>query len=325
MNSSYPQKRRWRPRFSLKLVLIVVTLVSVLMGSFALQWRQARRQQRAAAAFHKAGAVLIYAYDIDDPSTHIMNVDIRPTAQSLPERLLGTDFFADILTVEAYQSRVDDSTLAQLKHLPKLEFLDLSATSVTDKGLLHVRETPELRYLGLDETAVTDKTLETLAGLPYLTILSLSETKVTDRGLEHLGALHSLTIVRLPRTVDGRGLSHLRAPLVELQLPAVSREGWREVIKFPGLRRLVVDGRSLVDKDMQALGSLKELKELHLYDAAQLTDASLHHFQSLGQLEEMIIRSVLITNNGVSDLRRALPKAEIRFQKILVADDAHFP
>ena len=75
-----------------------------------------------------------------------------------------------------------DKHLAYLNRLPKLEFIDLSGTSVGDAGLVHLKVLSHLSNLNLSFTQITDDGLTHLSGLTSLWYLYLDGTEITDAG-----------------------------------------------------------------------------------------------------------------------------------------------
>ncbi len=114
---------------------------------------------------------------------------------------------------------VTDESLAHLKDVPGLVWLNLRGTKVTDAGLAQLAGLKSLTQLHLEKTAITDAGLAHLAGLENLEYLNLYETKVTDAGLEHLKNLKKLKKLYVWQTgVTKEGAAKLKESLAELYI-----------------------------------------------------------------------------------------------------------
>ncbi len=163
-------KRRWF-QFSLRSLLIFVTLVGCGLGWLGFKVRAASRQQANVAAIVKLGGSVEYDYDNDAQGNRVPNP--TPPGPKWLRGLLGDDFFRDVTGC------------------------DLTDKPVTDAELKHVANFAKLKWLFLDGTQVTDAGLEQLEGLTELTELSLVRTQITEAGLEHLKGLTQLEELHL--------------------------------------------------------------------------------------------------------------------------------
>jgi hypothetical protein len=219
-----PRRRRFR--FSLRTLLMVVVLLSVPMGWFALKMRQAERQRQAVEAIQKAGGYVAYDYEFYGSG---------PPGPAWLRRLLCEDFFANVVLVH-FSMRFGDGYMVHLKGLTGLEWLELTGTQVTDGGLEHLRGLTKLDSLELSDTQITDAGLEHLKGLTKLEDLNLSNTQVTDAGLEYLEVLRNLRILELSSTqVTDAGLENLKGltklKYLDLRETQVTDEGIKDLQK----------------------------------------------------------------------------------------------
>ena len=208
---------RRRFQFSLRSLLALVLAVAIPCSWFATERRSANRQAEAVRAIEAVGADVTYdhEYDSNNPSEY------RAPPECL-RKLLGTDFFANVLAVE---SRCDpsgnwwwwptDADLAHLESLGRLRRLRFSGGAhITDAGLQHIRKLSSLRELSLDGTGITGAGLVYLEGLGGLTSLNLSKTVVGDRDLEHLRGMKKLVFLDLS--------THVPHPLAEVNLDTLT-------------------------------------------------------------------------------------------------------
>ena len=168
---------RWL-QFSVRTLLVFVTLSAVACTWFVVKLQQARRQREAVKAIVEAGGSVVYDYEV----TLGNGVPVAPSAPrpkppgpAWVRKLLGDDFFAKVVVARIQ----NDAGLEHVRELTDLEELDLGGTQVTDAGLQHLRKLTRLGRLDLEGTQVTDAGLAHVNGLFSLRRLVLAETGVT--------------------------------------------------------------------------------------------------------------------------------------------------
>jgi hypothetical protein len=166
--------RRWF-QFSLRALLLFVTLCAIACSWLAVKLRAVKREEAAAAAIEKAGGSVLWNGNAPGPAW------LRG--------VLGEHFFAHVLIVGLLEgAEVTDSTLEPLDAMNDLQRLDLEDANFTDAGLEHLQGLHELRELGLYGTNLTDAGLEKIAALKELERLTLEGTQFTDAGLGKLAS-----------------------------------------------------------------------------------------------------------------------------------------
>lgn len=137
------RQRRWF-QFSLRTVLVVVTLLCIGPGGYvAYEQRKARKQKAAVEAIEKLGGEVRY-----DRTT--------PVRSGMLRQILGDESFGNVTEVLLANSQVTDVGLEHLAELTDLEILGLTDTQVTDGGLAHLAGLKNLDHLWLYDTQVTD-------------------------------------------------------------------------------------------------------------------------------------------------------------------------
>lgn len=179
-------KRRWF-RFSLKTLMLVVVLLSLPLGWFAMKMVRAERQRQAVEAIEEAGGVVFYEYHYKGGA---LTVGAKPSGPAWLRQLVGEDFFWEAVNVDfftkGYVARADDMVLEDVKGLTGLKGLVLSCAPVTDAGLEQLKGLTALESLSLGRTQVTDSGLENLKEMTNLESLDLTDTQVTAEGIERL-------------------------------------------------------------------------------------------------------------------------------------------
>jgi hypothetical protein len=215
--------RRWY-QFSLKTLLVVLTLLCLGPGGYvAYEQAKARRQKVAVGVIEELGGSVEYDQTV-------------PARSAMVRQILGDESFGNVNTVSLGWRQVSDADLVHLAEITKLKTLWLGQTDVTDAGLVHLADQKALVSLSLTKTKVTDAGLVHLVSLTGLTELWLDNTQVADAGLVHLSRLTGLKKLYLTNTkVTDAGLIHLvgltKLEKVSLENTQVSDAGVAELQK----------------------------------------------------------------------------------------------
>jgi hypothetical protein len=220
-------KRSWF-QFSLRTLMIFVTLFAVACSWFAVKMQQARRQREAVEAIVKLGGKVMYDYQSREQNEPVVAIvksggqvmydyqfyeyeiqSARPPGPAWLRNILGDDFFCTVVDAQPK----DDASMPILKDLSGIRTLNLRYSQVTDAGLEYLKGLPQLKLLLLSGTQVTDAGLEHLKGLTQLQRLELN-ANITDTGLEHLKGLPQLKYLQLIDTkVTDEGVKKFRQAL----------------------------------------------------------------------------------------------------------------
>ena len=170
-------KRRLKPRFSLRTFLALALLLSIVVAFYAKRVVDARQQRRACLKLFSAGAHISYGVD-ENSWIQGSYWGTRPSrADNIQSILLGGDFFNNVTRVTFSDSRILDGKFERFKEPEKF---------VVDDDLRHLASLPYLKSLSLYQTDITDDGLDHLKSLSKLKYLILEGTKVTDAGVEKL-------------------------------------------------------------------------------------------------------------------------------------------
>jgi hypothetical protein len=182
-----------RVRLTIRFLLLLVVVSSVLLGRIV---DRANVQRRAVAAFraaHMKNSFALYDYECKNgyPCSHSEQRSWVPTRL---RNLIGDEYFHNV--VFAHHNAGVQPNWTALESLERLETLQLDGCPVTDLELQHIKGMAQLRNLSLSETGVTDACLVHLKAMKQLRRLDLRGTKVSRKGVEALQtALPSLVKV----------------------------------------------------------------------------------------------------------------------------------
>jgi Leucine-rich repeat (LRR) protein len=298
-----PKSRRFR--YSLRTLLVVVTIASAGFGWFGVKFREAKTQRTTVAALGSSGARARYDYEFDAEGNWILGTVAPPGPRWLRD-LMGNDFFDDAVAIDwpryPFRSAPTDDSLAHLAHLPRLKLLSIGFSEpfrnnevnagVTDAGLVHLRGLAQLEYLDLEYTAITDAGLANIKGATQLEGLVLGHTQVTDAGLVHLRNMTRLKLLFF----DGTAVTDAGMPVI--------------IQEFPQLENLRVGETQITDAGLKDLQRLTRLTLLNL-SGTQITNDSLLHLRELPQLEIVWLHHTKTTKKGRDTLRAAKPKLQV--------------
>ncbi|HEX5102281.1 MAG TPA: hypothetical protein VFV87_00620 [Pirellulaceae bacterium] len=183
-----------RMRWTIRTLLLVVTLIALLLAWIGRTIRAVHHRQ-----------VLATALESDDGIDTYLRWGSFRDSRLEPNWL--AIFCGDWSSVELtdvdidYRQTASDDLLEQIGVFRKLEDVSISGQQVTDRGLAPLGHMQELRSLTIEACDITDKTLEAIADLPNLQDVTLRGVAVTDQGLAHLWKLPNLTSLTLDFTL----------------------------------------------------------------------------------------------------------------------------
>lgn len=302
MSIQTPTPRQWRVfrwQFSVRTLVIVVTLWCIAVGYIGHRVNLAAKQRAAVAALRALGARVVYDYEsVENPdkwwfptSTHA-----SPGPRWLVA-LFGEDFVADVsevdiddpLPISAKSALSDDtwlrfprlervsiavfspSTEQAISGLPDLASLkELRLCYCSNNALAHVNRFRNLIRLVIAEASINDDGIQPLLQLKSLERLALQGCDVTDNGIARLceaKGLRALDLRECPRVTNESLLAISKLPKVDyldIDGTQITDDGLRHIKSFPSLRHLVIDSGMLTETAVAHLNSAKQLKELEV-------------------------------------------------------------
>ena len=206
----HPLRVQIWPRFSLRLLLAVFSVLCIAIGftsSYlvpALRWRfQMISLREGGATIYLVPAARI-PWDWLPPTRPVQQVlfpaEYERGPKATDQVLTHLKGLHGVEYVRARGSGVTEVSLPQFMQLKSLWLLDLDSTLIGDSGLGALAKVTSLRMLSLRKTLVTAEGLKPLAKLPKLRYLALTGTSVGDACVELLASFPSLREVDLRET-----------------------------------------------------------------------------------------------------------------------------
>lgn len=169
MDDKPKTKRRWF-RFSLRTLLLLVTIASAGFGLLGVKMRAKQRERDAVNAIHEFGGRVYYDYEWYSANRAIILRSSTPPGPAFLRRILGNDLFAKVTLVDI-RTKPAEASFRQLAVLNELEGLCLCNVQVTEASLVHLKGLKRLKCIELGNSRITDTGVDELQkALPSLKV-----------------------------------------------------------------------------------------------------------------------------------------------------------
>jgi len=282
----------------------------------------------------------------DEDLTHLVSSD--PQLEELclgrtrlsAARLDKVSQLGSLRALDLSNTRANSETIGRFDHLRILRRLDLRATAVEDPGMAeiagmtslmeldapfwltnaaapHLATLTELRVLRARAVRLKDEGLKHLGGLPSLLFLELNHVDVSDAGVEGLLPAASLEVLEVEHCPLGDpGMEVLtrmpRLRKIEIEETNVTDVGFETLTRAPALE--VVKAQELpglTDAGMAQVPAFPKLVALAL-DETEISDKAIPFFAKATALRLLSLETTMVTDEGKTKLRAALPMAVIK-------------
>jgi len=338
-------KRRWF-QFSLRTLVVVMLLVSLVLGYWGYARRRAQRQWEAVRAIREAGGTVDFKHMVgDDPYDYESLNSISPTWQKrlgieCPPTVAEVDLpwtngsdkkivphlrqLRDVEAIILYGDWGDDEFLKTLSKFPSLNRLSIMSDQITDAGVLSIAGNKKLESLHIYGKQLTDCGMAVVAKLPELKNLTWESANTTGEGLMHLRhhpQLSNLNI--LGTTASDVGFEHLSTcpNLEELSIDGPNTLTGRGISALARLNlKYLVFSESPLSKDaIVPLSDLTTLKDVTL--TGPLSAEDLAHLSSLVELQYLGLEECKLTREGFEKLTPLKQLANLNVDMTGLADE----
>lgn len=314
-----PTRRRGWARFSLRTLLVLLTLGCVWLG---VHVERARRQQHTIAWVNSVQGRTFYEYQHGYPDwrSYPGVQDDPPPGPAWLRAYLAQDYFSNVVWIDLPSAdlilspkrrlaNIHDHDLARLASFRQLSNLQISAR-ITDRGLAHLSRLTNLQRVSIAHATITDAGLQQLRNLRQLKALCIygpDTTGITDRGLAALEQLTDLRELRLLGTyLTDSGLKYVKrlSKLESLDLygSLISDAGIKELGELSKLMELNLVNTRVGDAGLEPLKNCKQLGSLELA-GTRVTNTGLKHLGSLPRLHHLNLDSTAVDDVGLNNLR----------------------
>jgi hypothetical protein len=182
-STARPGRRRLWPRFTLRVLLVVVTTVGIALG----YWTHRARQQRRIVELIEAGGGSVF-YKYGGPSALRLSPVIAWLAESL-----GRDYVENVVEAAVH----DRETVPEVLKLRRWRQLQMYGDALDDRQLAQLAGCRDLEVLNLDFglKKVSHPTLRMLSQLPKLRVLHLRGVGISEAGIRDLAASPTLEVL----------------------------------------------------------------------------------------------------------------------------------
>lgn len=282
---------KWPLRFTIRTVLIVIALLSVLFSWLGARYHQALYRKHVLSRLRefadvRPGRDYKITFDcigssglsparnwwssprLPFPNKDIFGVETYDTAGVELNGLITPYMISEVKTlanVSVIQMgdgcNFENGALSRLEGMTTLLHLDFFGSYITDDNCSEIPFLANLESLSFGYTKVTDASARHWQRFPQLKTLLLTETAVTDKGVEEIGKILTL-----------QALDLARAP--------ISDSGVKNLTNLSRLEVLILCGTNITDQAIESFAQLKSLKRLSL-DATVVTPAGVKRLNTL--------------------------------------------
>jgi hypothetical protein len=293
--TTLPKRRRWRPRFSLRALFVVMTLACTAGWYFY----RCEAQRQAARRLQQDGGWVNYK-SLLFPSSDV---------HGCPTNLKELRLYLFESPTSAHLWSADDAKVQDLLAFPRLPAVSASTIYIEHAWYFHTPlPDPPVPPPGHPAPLkITNEGLRTLARLRYLEEIGLAGcVEVNDEGARHLASLPRLKELTLDDSLIGNEGLRVLAQIKTLRMLALPRS------KITDKRLSVLYGKPLTGLDLSQtaisseaiaalLPQLPELRELKL-SRTEVGDELIPVFEKLPRLEKIDLTMTQATANAATSL-----------------------
>lgn len=331
-NSQRQPRRRWLS-FSLRAMLVLITLVCVLLGWLGRDVYQYRQRKALIERIVSAGghySISGFEYDVANtnadprgfkerllawwfgPEFHLRDIDAVSLQEGDHSVLL--EDLAELHTIQSLVlsgAEITKETAQTLLAMQSLSEVRIYSTNITPKELTRIKSLSALQGLQLYSEAANDKNIALLKHFPGLTWLKMGNGSLTDEGLRslkdcprlrylHLGGFANVTdegLKELGGVVLLESLTLVQLPLTDTTWEGIGQLTALQKLRFVGSRDMIQN----TSEGLEQLRKLRQLRNLHL-PFVSLDDHSCEILGGLTNLQQITCDGTEITDVGIDQL-----------------------
>lgn len=328
--------KKYRLKFTLKTLLLVMTVFGVWLGS---KVQRANKQRLAVEQIEQLGGNVVYSYELIDAYSWKRSNKPMPGPKWL-RNLIGDDYFVRVAYVKQPRGHGEASYLSSL---PDIERIDLQSTPITDDDLVHLRDMRNLKSLHCSDSQIKGPGLKHLSNCKDLRSLDLRHTQEEEVELTHLEALQKLKTsysynfhVHGENEIADEAVEYLlrieKLKQLETYRLAVDDTGGGEVARYIARLNLGVtlSHKQTMDEVVKRLtvalssGQIDKSSVMTgLYSQeGEFSDAGLEQIAKFAKLERLHLGFAAITDEGLVHLRALKNLTELDLYGTSISDDS---
>lgn len=294
----------WRPRFSVRTLVIAMVIVCGTLAALSTNLRRAWRQRRAVAELRELGVTnVFYRYDPQG-----LGLEDRPLYPRLFQRdvnrgrwygeeVVTKDFFDDVIFVNA----------SDLERFGLVRASSPIPVAHDARFWRAIAQFPELESLVVADDDIRPSDVRGLERQAKLQGLCLQSPRLSDEHLREVGRLTGLRCLMFGGGVFSFADAEQRGKESRAK---VSRQGLEHLWLLPDLEKLDLFGATVDDDAVEPLSRLHALTYLDLGNSP-LGDNGLRKLTTLKNLKYINLHVTNVTAAGVTDFQAALPGCRI--------------
>ena len=215
-----------------------------------------------------------------------------------------------------FNNSVTNKGLAQISKLKSLELLGLNSTNITDDGLNNLSALASLRHLTLVGN-FTNEAIPYLKDIKSIKSLHIEINSFDDKGMEYVSGLTQLENFNAHRMsgITDSGIAYFKNMInlnkLDIGSSKVTDTGLSYLKDIKTINYLTLPVQGISDTGLTYLGQLTNLKHLDVsrinyvdpnMDVGYYTDKGVAELAKCKQLEELVIGSIGMTDDGMSHI-----------------------
>lgn len=260
-SSKITRPRLLRFRFSLRVLLLFILVLSLPLGWLGRQIIRSRRETAFVARVSKAGGDARFDYNAAVPG---FPAD-EPKGSWLLRQAFGQNLFSYVCSADLSKVKNPNAFETSLGQMSKLQTLTLPSGPLSDELVESVASLPDLWELSLNGSSITPAQMRRLAKSKSIGALRLGGEAAADEVLEQLHHFRHLpNVAILGGVTTDRGLQALRQVdsiyFLEIHaMPSVTNAGFHDLIALPNLRTLEITGTQITEACVKDLTKMPQL------------------------------------------------------------------
>ncbi len=231
----------------------------------------------------------------------------------------------NLVALRLKKTLIQDKDMNYLLDMKNLMILDVGYSDISDEGMEIISRMKNLHTLGFHYCLrfLAKTRMDILLDMPHLRQLDGGEGSISYQSLPHIGSLNQLNTLNLSRSgpistrLSDKGIKFLKnltnMNYLDLFDTKMSDTGLKYIQDFKNLYYLYIGGNLITSQGLKVLTGFKSLRYLDISDSILITDEGIPYLRQLKNLVFLRLYTTGISDNGIEELKRALPQCRIEY------------